>query len=250
MTSLDVCSVAKSFGAINILAGISLSIETGAILGIIGRSGSGKSSLGKILGGLLLPDVGSVSCHGTEITDQAEIMSDSLIEWRRKVVGLVSQQDFFLPWLTVHEQIAFGQRFGGVRRDARTGRSVGELARLLGIEHLLGRKTELLSGGERRRINLARALVMETEFIVLDEVTNGLDPILVNTIGSLIVKLSKELGRGVVLISHQIEFLRKNADRIVFLEQGQILERGGTDILETPRSNELADFLSVVRASY
>ncbi|CAN5902045.1 ATP-binding cassette domain-containing protein [soil metagenome] len=200
------------------LRGVSLHVEEGEVFGIVGGTGSGKSTLVQHMNLLLAPTQGEVLVDGVD----AATMKKS--ELRRRV-GLVFQfpeQGLFAP--TVEEDVGFAPRQLGLGEDA-AGRRVYETLELLGIVHLADRTPHALSGGEKRRVAIAGVLAMRPEVLVMDEPTAALDPATRGDLLEVVRSLVSE-GRSVVLVSHDLDEVAEIADRVCLMEQGEILALG------------------------
>lgn len=196
------------------LRGVSLSVEEGEVLGIVGGTGSGKSTLVQHMNLLLTPTRGEVLVDGA----MASGMKKSAL---RRRVGLVFQfpeQSLFAP--TVEEDVAFAPRQLGAEEDD-TQRRVRETLELLGVEHLAGRSPHALSGGEKRRVAIAGVLVMGPEILVMDEPTAGLDPATREELLDVVRDL-RERGTTVVLVSHDLDEVAEVADRICVMQKGEM----------------------------
>src|SRR5215475_1890034 len=212
----------KSFGRQAVLRGIDLEVPTGSITVVIGRSGGGKSVLLKHLLGLLQPDAGRVVVDGVDVTD---LRGRSLDQVRQRY-GVVFQGGALFDSLTCAENVAFPlrekTRLGGAEIAGRVEAALGSVG-LTGM----GRKYPAeVSGGLRKRVSIARALVTEPEIVFFDEPTTGLDPILVNAIHRLIMDLHRRRRFTAIMVSHEIPEIFEIADRVAMLHEGLIVEAG------------------------
>ena len=209
---------------------------------MIGYSGGGKTVLARCIVGLEKFDAGTVEVDGVVIGPQLGPDDPSWVPVRIKV-GLVAQNRALPPYRTVIDLIAEGPRFvlGLTRHDAHS-RSISWLERL-GLERHTHKYPHELSGGQLARVCLARALVMEPSYLICDEVTAQLDPLMAAEVATSLLDVVK-LGVGVLLISHQIEFLRRYASRVEFLDHGHIVASGfATDMLDAPTNERVRAFL-------
>ena len=229
----------KSFGEQTVLNGIDLSVAPGENLAVLGRSGTGKSVLLKLIIGLQKPDSGSVRIHGQEITD---LETDQLNEMRKKV-GFLFQQAALYDSLTVEENVAFPLERQGKLSDAEQKERVRDLLSSVGMDHDLEKLPSELSGGMQKRVGLARALALDPDIILFDEPTAGLDPITASEINELIVKLKKQRKITSVVVTHDIRGARTFSDRIALMDEGNIVAQGTFAELQKSRDKFVAQFL-------
>lgn len=221
-------NLVKKFGERTVLNGISFEVQKGEILFILGTSGTGKSVLLKNLVGLLNPDDGNIWIDGENIVGFNE---DQFLAIRRKV-GMVFQQPALFDSLNVFENIAFGLK----RLDHLIGSALKErVAESLKLVHLEGfeqRKVSSLSYGQQKRVSLARTIALKPQVLLFDEPTTGLDPQMTTTINQLIKELSLELKTTSIVVSHDMKCALEIADRIIMLDQGQVIADGTPDRLK------------------
>lgn len=206
------------------LQNISLQIQEKEIYGIIGLSGAGKSTLLRSLAGLIAPSSGSVLFHESDIS---KLKGSSLRQFRLKM-GMVFQHFNLLSSRTVAGNIAYALEVAGVPRDKQINR-IDELLKLVG---LLGKKEvypAFLSGGEKQRVGIARALANQPEILFCDEATSALDPRTTREILDLLTDINKKLGLTIVLITHDMEVIKRICHRVAVLEGGKIVEEGLVD---------------------
>jgi phospholipid/cholesterol/gamma-HCH transport system ATP-binding protein len=219
---IEIKSLRKSFGRHEVLAGVDLTIRKGETMVILGRSGEGKSVLLKLVIGLLKPDAGEVLVGGKPVPyDRAK----DLFEMRRKFVMLFQGSALF-DSLTVGENVGLGLRENTDLDAGEIGRRVREkllTVGLQGIEHL---KPAELSGGMKKRVGLARALAMDPEYVLYDEPTTGIDPVMGNVINDLIRDLQQKLRATSIAVTHDINSAFRIADRIALLHDGAIVHVG------------------------
>ena len=239
---IQIDDVHKSFGALQVLKGISLNVEKGEVISVIGSSGSGKSTLlncinalEPIQGGQILVDGTDVHAKGTDVN-----------KLRRKI-GMVFQQWNSFPHLTTLKNVSLAPRIvaGKTRQEAE------DIARKQ-LEHVgLGDKFDIypnkMSGGQQQRLAIARALAMEPDYMLFDEVTSALDPELVGEVLDTLRLLSDE-GKTMLVVTHEIGFARDVSDRVAFVRDGAIEEIGPpSQVIQNPQSEHTLQFLSNVR---
>jgi phospholipid/cholesterol/gamma-HCH transport system ATP-binding protein len=228
----------KSFGAQKVLNGIDLTLESGKTLAVLGRSGTGKSVLLKLLIGLTKPDSGSIHIHGQEITSAS---SDEMNAIRKKM-GFLFQHAALYDSLTVEENVAFPLRRHTKMTASERGTRVKELLASVGMEGDLKKMPSNISGGMQKRVGLARALALKPSILLLDEPTAGLDPITSREIDELILKLQKESEVASIVVTHDLQSAKTIADRIVLLHKGNALIEGTFEELERSEDKFVAEF--------
>ncbi|MBF0506600.1 MAG: ATP-binding cassette domain-containing protein [Nitrospirae bacterium] len=232
--------VSFSYGARIVLADLSFSVDFSERVAILGSSGEGKTTILKLVLGLLRPDSGSIIIDGEDITDKTE---DELRDVRMKF-SIVFQEGALFDSLNVKENVAFCireyQRLSENEIDSR----VRELLRVVGVEEAIDLLPDELSGGMHRRVAIARALAASDPVMFLyDEPTSGLDPINADTICRLILDLSKDK-RGFIIVTHKVYDAMKVAERFIFLKEGAILFDGNRDALRHSTIPQIKIFLS------
>lgn len=233
MTKIEFRHVRKSFGDNAVLRDVNLSVEAGETLVVIGRSGSGKSVMLKLMVGLMHPDGGSVLVDGEDITRMDE---RGLFRVRRKF-GFLFQGSALLDSLTVGENVGLGLAERAEDPPGEIRRIVEEKLGMVGMEGIGRQMPAELSGGMRKRVGLARAIAMNPEIVLYDEPTTGLDPIMADAINGLIVRLRERLAITSVVVTHDLTSARKVADRVAMLHEGSIIFAGavaGLDAAEDP----------------
>ncbi|MBM4105383.1 MAG: ATP-binding cassette domain-containing protein [Phycisphaerae bacterium] len=215
----SVRGLVKGFGRLEVLRGIDLDFRAGETTVVLGPSGTGKSVLLKLLVGLLKPDAGEV-WFGEERIDE---WSEPRLASVRRRVGYLFQQGALFDSLTVAENVAFPLQEAGVGDPKATEHRVRTALRLVGLADLVDRMPSQLSGGQQKRVALARAIVLGPELILYDEPTTGLDPIRSDLINELIVRLKRSLKVTSVVVTHDLASGFKVADRMIMLHEGRIL---------------------------
>ena len=215
---IDVRNVKKSFGALRVLDGVDFSIEKGQAVSIIGVSGGGKSILLKHLIGLLAPDAGEIHIDGQKITGMDE---RQLLRVRRKF-GMLFQGSALFDSLNVENNIGFLLRREGRTPAAEITRRVAEVLELVGLEGTQKKMPAELSGGMRKRVGLARAVVYRPEIVLYDEPTTGLDPIAADSIDQLISRVVETFHVTSIAVTHDMRSARRISRRILMLDKGRI----------------------------
>ena len=236
---IELRGISKSFGQLEVLKDVSLSIADGEVVALIGPSGSGKSTTLRIMNFLETPTSGEVFFKGKPIEQK------NLVEMRKKI-GMVFQHFHLFPHMTVLENVAFAPVITGKKTKAEADETARALIDAMG----LGDKTDVypkaLSGGQKQRIAIARSLAMEPELMLFDEVTSALDPEMVGEVLRVMKDLA-EKGMTMVVVTHEMGFAREVADRTIFMADGQILEDAPSDTFFTaPQTERAKDFLSRV----
>ena len=230
----------KSFGAQAVLNGITLSVAKGEILSVLGRSGTGKSVLLRLLIGLDKPDAGSIRMNGDEIT---KLGPEKLNEARRNI-GFLFQQAALYDSLSLEANVEFPllrhlkQAEGNPRERAR------ELLASVGLDKDLKKMPSQISGGMKKRVALARALALNPAVVLFDEPTAGLDPITAAEIGQLIVDLGKQRGMTSIVVTHDMHAAKYFSNRLVLLSAGTIVVDGTFDDLQKSTNEFAKRFLS------
>ena len=221
-TVLETDNLTKTFHLgdqdIHALAGVSISVNEGELVAIMGASGSGKSTLLHLIGGLELPDSGSIHIEGRDITDLSDRQRTLL---RRREMGIIFQTYNLLPTLSARENIAVPLLIEGVA-NAEIDRRVDEIIRLVHLEQRAKHRPQSMSGGEQQRVAIARALLNEPVVILADEPTGNLDSINAIEIWQLLRQLAHEHGRTVVMVTHEAT-AASYADRAYVLKDGRII---------------------------
>jgi phospholipid/cholesterol/gamma-HCH transport system ATP-binding protein len=229
----------KTFGDQTVLNGIDLTVAPGENLAVLGRSGTGKSVLLKLIIGLQKPDSGSIRIHGQEITD---LNMDQLNEIRKKV-GFLFQQAALYDSLTVEENVAFPLDRHTKMSAAERKDKVRELLSSVGMDQHLEKLPSEISGGMQKRVGLARALALEPDIILFDEPTAGLDPITAAEIDELIVQLKERRKITSVVVTHDIRGAKAFSDRVALMNEGNIVAQGTFQELQQNKDDFVVRFL-------
>jgi phospholipid/cholesterol/gamma-HCH transport system ATP-binding protein len=215
---IEVRNIHKSFGTQTVLKGISFKVSPGESLVIIGRSGCGKSVLLKLLIGLIKPEAGEIWIDGENITS----MNERELMRIRKRFGMVFQGAALFDSMTVAENVAFPLRRNTPLSENEIHKKVMEVLDLVGLKGSENKKPAELSGGMRKRVGIARAIVYNPEIILYDEPTTGLDPIVADAIDKLIINVRDVLKITTLVVTHDMRSAKKLATRIIMLHEGTI----------------------------
>jgi phospholipid/cholesterol/gamma-HCH transport system ATP-binding protein len=229
----------KRLGAKQVLNGVDLDVTTGETVVVMGRSGSGKSVLLKHIIGLMIPDEGSIEVDGQEIVG---IREKELNDVRRRI-GMLFQSAALFDSLTVGENVGLAMREHLRLGEDEVQDRVEERLRWVGLSGVESMKPASLSGGMRKRVGLARALAMDPQYILYDEPTTGLDPIMADAIDQLIRALQKQLGVTSIVVTHDMTSAYKVADRMVMLYEGRIVFSGTPEETRTTKDAIVRQFV-------
>ncbi len=233
-------NIHKAFGEQVVLQGLNLSIPAGAITAVIGPSGEGKSVLIKHMIGLLSPDSGTVTIEGSDLAT----MSRSELNRFRERFAMVFQNAALFDSMTVYENMAFPleekTRLSREEIDTRINAALMEV----GLKDVLHKFPDQLSGGMRKRVGFARALLLQPQVVLFDEPTTGLDPVIRNTIHQLIVATQRKFGYTAVIVSHDIPEIFDVADYVAMLYRGQILAFGTAQEMKHSTNPVVRQFVS------
>jgi ABC-type polar amino acid transport system ATPase subunit len=231
--------IRKSFGDNVVLDGIDLEVDRGETLVVIGPSGSGKSTLLRCINLLEPIDSGRIYLEGEEITRKG-VKVDQI----RQRIGIVFQQFNLFPHLRVIDNLTLGaRRVKKVPRRVAEARA-HELLEMVGLPEKAREYPHQLSGGQQQRVAIARALVMQPHVMLFDEVTSALDPELVGEVLVVMRDLANEFGMTMVVVTHEMQFAREVGDRLIFMDEGKIVEQGvPTDVLDRPQQERTKRFL-------
>ncbi|MFY9925213.1 MAG: amino acid ABC transporter ATP-binding protein [Opitutaceae bacterium] len=236
---LEARGVVKRFGPVTAVGGISLEVRAGRVTAILGPSGSGKSTLLRCLNFLEIPDAGDVLFMGSPVRAR-----DRELDLLRSRVGMVFQQFNLFPHLLVWENVALAPSVTRrLPREAARSRARDLLARV-GLGDKAGAHPSQLSGGQQQRAAIARALAMEPAALLFDEPTSALDPELTGEVLAVMRTLASD-GMTMVVVTHEVAFARAVAHEVVFMDAGQVVERGTpAQVIDAPRNERTARFFA------
>jgi phospholipid/cholesterol/gamma-HCH transport system ATP-binding protein len=237
---IEIVNLKKDFGKQQVLKGFSLRILNKELVAIIGQSGGGKSVLLKHLIGIIRPDEGKILIEGVDITTVAGKDLDRV----REKFGVVFQEGALFDSLTVYENIAFPLREKTRMRKDEIDVRVGHALEDVGLREMGDKYPAEISGGMKRRVALARALITEPKIVLFDEPTTGLDPIISSSIHRLITKTHKKYGFTGLIISHEIPEIFEVADKIAMLYNGTIIETGSPEEFRKSDNPYVRQFIS------
>jgi phospholipid/cholesterol/gamma-HCH transport system ATP-binding protein len=240
MVMIEITNLYKSFGSLQVLSGVNLTVEKGESMTVIGGSGSGKSVLIKHIIGLLFPDQGQVTVDGQVLNGLDE---EGLNEVRKKF-GMLFQGAALFDSLTVWENVGFGLKQHTKMSDKEIRAVATQKLALVGLKDVEDKMPVDLSGGMKKRVGLARAIAMDPQIILYDEPTTGLDPITADAINDLIIGLRKKLGVTSVAITHDMHSAYKISDRIAMLYKGEIQEIGTPDEIKGTTNPIVKQFIT------
>lgn len=236
---IEIKDLHKSFGSQKVLNGVNLTIEPGQVTAIVGRSGGGKSVLLKHIVGLLKPDKGSIFIKGQDITK----LSGRKLDEIRAQIGVVFQGGALFDSLTVYENVAFPLVEKNTLKKNEIDEKVMKALSDVGLQGMQHKYPAELSGGMRKRVALARALISEPKIVLFDEPTTGLDPILVRTIHKLIRQTQQQYGFTGLIISHEIPEIFEISDKVAMLHDGKIIEVGTPEEFQKSENPYVKNFI-------
>lgn len=235
---VELKDVHKSFGANQVLKGVSFAVAKGQVVAIIGQSGSGKSTALRCIDHLEVIDQGQINVCGHRVHD-----GDINLRSLRTDVGIVFQSYNLFPHLTVAQNVMLAPRAVKKKTREEALAICNRTLKQVGLLEKADAYPEQLSGGQQQRVAIARSLAMEPKVMLFDEVTSALDPQLTGEVLRVIEQLAAE-GMTMVLVTHEMEFAAKVADTIIYMHQGKVWETGSGDMLRQPQTAELQEFLA------
>jgi len=235
----EVRELRKELGNHSVLNGLNLDIPRGKNTVILGRSGEGKSVLLKLLLGLIRPDSGRVVANGTDITHLNERQLGPI----RKKIGILFQNGALFDSLTIAENVVFPLMEEGVKDRRVLLEKAEEVLELVGLDEHMGKMPNHISGGMRKRVALARAIITRPKCILYDEPTAGLDPVMADSINHLIRRLAREFKITCVIVTHDIKSMNHIADTVAILRSGRIYFEGTPEELECSEDLSIQHFI-------
>ena len=231
--------VSKAFGALRVLDDVSLDLPAGEATVVLGRSGTGKSVLLKHIVGLLHPDAGHVFLGDQDIT----ALTPAALAIARRQIGFLFQNAALFDSITVGDNVAFPLRRHTRLPEAEIRARVEEKLAAVGLADAVARMPAALSGGMRKRAGLARAMALDPSVLLVDEPSAGLDPVTSEEIDDLLVRVKRERGTTLVVVTHNIPSARRIGDTLLFLHEGRVLARGTAAALERSDHDLVRQFM-------
>lgn len=236
---IEVKNLYKSFGKKHVLCGVDLTVKDGETLVIIGGSGTGKSMLLKNVVGLIKPDKGSIIIDGVDVT---RAKKEELFNVQKNI-GYLFQEAALFDSMTIEENVAFGLRNLSNLSETEIKERVTSCLNMVGLKDIEKLKPAALSGGMKKRVGLARAIAYRPKYVFYDEPTTGLDPIMSDVIGSLILYLKKELNITSIVVTHDMQSAYKIADRIIMLYLGKVIFNGTVEDVKNTKNKYVRQFV-------
>ena len=241
MALVEISGVNKHFGDFQALKDINLSIEQGEVVVVIGPSGSGKSTLCRTINRLETFESGSISIDGKPLPEEGKALAKL-----RADVGMVFQSFNLFAHKTILENVTLGPIKVRKQKKAEAEKRAMELLERVGVDHQSGKYPAQLSGGQQQRVAIARSLAMNPKVMLFDEPTSALDPEMINEVLDVMTGLAKS-GMTMVVVTHEMGFARKAADRVIFMADGELVEQATPEEFFTnPQSDRAKDFLSKI----
>ncbi|TDT99782.1 MULTISPECIES: amino acid ABC transporter ATP-binding protein [Azorhizobium] len=238
MSEVLIENVHKSFGAVEVLKGVSLTVERGQVVALIGRSGSGKSTLLRCINGLETIQSGRIEIAGEEVTQDKE-----KLRHLRTEVGIVFQSYNLFPHLSVGENIMLAPKIVKKVAAKEAHDTAREVLQLVGLSEKFDAYPDQLSGGQQQRVAIARSLAMHPKLMLFDEVTSALDPELTEEVLNVMERLARN-GMTMILVTHEMGFAKRVANTTVFMHKGRIWEEGPSqELFANPQTPELRQFV-------
>ena len=238
---IEVKNLDKSYGKLHVLKGVSLNVQKGEKIAIIGPSGSGKSTFLRCLNLLETPDSGTINFEGTDITAKGTDINKI-----RQKMNMVFQHFNLFPHLTVLQNITLAPLTLKIQTKEEAEENAMKLLQLIGLKDKANSYPSSLSGGQKQRIAIVRSLAMKPDVILFDEPTSALDPEMVGEVLQLMKDLAHK-GMTMLIVTHEMAFAREVATRVLFMADGNIEEQGTPEeVFDNPKSERLRNFLKAV----
>ena len=235
---IRIIDVHKSFGQLEVLKGINMDVEQNKVHSILGASGSGKSTLLQCINGLEKIHKGKILVDEIEVNDKKTNLNSL-----RKKIGIVFQQFNVFPHLTTLENVTLALKTV-LKKNKKEAKEIAEQQiQKIGLSDKMNVYPSKLSGGQQQRLAIARALAMSPSYMLFDEITSALDPMLVGEVLDAL-RLLKNEGMTMMIVTHEIRFAKEVSDRVSFLNEGQVIESGSpNEIIDSPKEAETIKFL-------
>jgi len=235
---IKIINVHKSFGQLEILKGINMEVEQNKVHSILGASGSGKSTLLQCINGLEKIQKGKILVDEIEVNDKKTNLNSL-----RKKIGIVFQQFNVFPHLTTLENVTLALKTV-LKKNKKEAKEIAEQQiEKIGLSDKMNVYPSKLSGGQQQRLAIARALAMSPSYMLFDEITSALDPMLVGEVLDAL-RLLKNEGMTMMIVTHEVRFAKEVSDRVSFLNEGQVIESGSpNEIIDSPKETETIKFL-------
>ena len=244
MAVLEVNGLHKSFGKVEVLKGVDLSLEKGEVMAIIGSSGGGKTTLLRCINFLEIAEQGTIKVNDNVIFDGSKSISEEEMRQNRLHFGMVFQQFNLFPQYTVKDNITLAPTLLKTGTVEEIDAKAEELMKKVGLEEKRDSYPWQLSGGQQQRVAIARALAMDPDILCFDEPTSALDPELTGEV-LRVIKGLKSKDNTMIVVTHEMGFAKEVADKVVFIDGGVIVEAGTpNDIFENPQNDRLKGFLA------
>lgn len=237
---IEIKNLKKSFGDLLVWEGVSFSIEEGDITAIIGRSGCGKSVLLKHINALLTPDTGEIIIDGKNIFE-LDYVDKRLL---RQKFGVLFQGSALFDSINTFENVAFPLRYFTDQTEEEIRENVMRALRYVNLEKAAQQETAELSGGMRKRVGLARAIILEPKYIMYDEPTSGLDPQTADEINGLILEMASQFDVTSIVVTHDMHSVLEVADKVAFLDQQKLSWHGTLEEMKQSDQQDLVDFIT------
>ena len=237
---IELKNVKKSFGDLDVLKGISITIQDHEIYGIIGQSGAGKSTLLRCINGLEDYQSGEITVDGELVS-----MNDpAKLRQQQKNMGMIFQNFNLLNRLDVYDNVALPMKFWGIpTKTPEAKKKIEDLIELVGLSDKIHARPRELSGGQKQRVAIARALVLDPEILLCDEATSALDPAITREILALLQEINEKMGITILVVTHQMEVVKQICQRVSFLKDGTVLAEGRPEELFVKPIKEVKQFL-------